>query len=126
MDRRAFLAAGRYRRGGGNIEFPRGRQTSSNIMPAGKFKLKYAPGFGLFEESAGKDPIDQLKFMADEGFSAMFDNDLHKKPPELQEKIVATSASSLISLWGLSSPAPNSAKPTFVLKDNAVRESASH
>lgn len=52
-----------------------------------KFKLKYAPSFGQFERHAGKDPIDQLKFMADEGFSAMFDNGMMGKPPELQEKI---------------------------------------
>ncbi len=52
-----------------------------------KFKLKYAPSFGQFERHAGKDLIDQLKFMADEGFSAMFDNGMMGKPPELQEKI---------------------------------------
>ncbi len=52
-----------------------------------KFKLKYAPDLGAFHQHAGKDPIDQLKFMADEGFSAMFDNGLMGKPPELQEKI---------------------------------------
>jgi hydroxypyruvate isomerase len=52
-----------------------------------KFKLKYAPSLGQFREHAGNDPIDQLKFMADEGFSAMFDNGLMGKPPEQQEKI---------------------------------------
>ena len=52
-----------------------------------KFKLKYAPSFGQFQQHAGKDLIDQLKFMADEGFSAMFDNGMMGKPPELQEKI---------------------------------------
>ncbi len=52
-----------------------------------KFKLRYAPSFGQFERHAGKDLIDQLKFMADEGFSAMFDNGMMGKPPELQEKI---------------------------------------
>jgi hydroxypyruvate isomerase len=55
--------------------------------PAQKFKLKYAPSLGQFQAHAGKDPIDQLKFMADEGFSAMFDNGLMGKPPDLQEKI---------------------------------------
>ncbi len=52
-----------------------------------KFKLKYAPSLGQFREHAGNDPIDNLKFMADEGFSAMFDNGLMGKPPELQERI---------------------------------------
>ena len=51
------------------------------------FKLKYAPYFGMFEAHAGKDPIDQIKFMADQGFRAMFDNGLMGKDPSLQEAI---------------------------------------
>ena len=51
------------------------------------FKLKYAPYFGMFEAHAGKDPIDQIKFMADQGFRAMFDNGLMQKDPTLQEAI---------------------------------------
>jgi hydroxypyruvate isomerase len=51
------------------------------------FKLKYAPYFGMFEAHAGKDPIDQIKFMADRGFRAMFDNGLMRKDPALQESI---------------------------------------
>jgi hydroxypyruvate isomerase len=52
-----------------------------------KFKLKYAPNLGTFKEHAGDDPIDNIKFIADQGFRAVFDNSLMKKPPELQEKI---------------------------------------
>ena len=53
------------------------------------FKLKYAPGFGMFNESAGKDPIDNIKFCYDMGFRAMFDNGLPKRTPEEQEKIAS-------------------------------------
>ncbi len=56
--------------------------------PTGKFKLKYAPTLTAFRQHAGKDPIDNIKFMADQGFRAMFDNGLMKKPPELVDKIV--------------------------------------
>ncbi len=52
-----------------------------------KFKLKYAPHFGTFKENGGKDPVDQLKFMSDHGFRAVFDNGLMNKPPALQERI---------------------------------------
>jgi len=52
-----------------------------------KFKLKYAPHFGMFENLAGGDPIDQLKFAADEGFSAFEDNGMMGQPVEMQEKI---------------------------------------
>ena len=52
-----------------------------------RFKLKYAPGLGTFNELAGNDPIDQIKFMNDQGFRAIFDNGLMGKEPALQEKI---------------------------------------
>jgi hydroxypyruvate isomerase len=54
---------------------------------AGKFKLKYAPHFGMFKESAGDDPIDQIRFMADQGFTAIEDNGMMGRPVALQEKI---------------------------------------
>jgi hydroxypyruvate isomerase len=54
---------------------------------ARKFNLKYAPHFGMFKESAGEDLIDQIKFMADQGFTALEDNGMMKRAPEMQEKI---------------------------------------
>lgn len=64
-----------------------GTSTARAATPSKKFKLKYAPSFGQFRQHAGNDPIDQLKFMADQGFSAMFDNGMMGKPADLQEKI---------------------------------------
>lgn len=60
--------------------------------PKNKFKLNYAPHFGMFENSAGKDLIDQLKFMADNGFMALEDNGLMGRPVEMQAKIGETLA----------------------------------
>lgn len=51
------------------------------------FKLRYAPHFGMFQNSAGKDLIDQLKFMADNGFTALEDNGMMGRPVQEQEKI---------------------------------------
>jgi hydroxypyruvate isomerase len=51
------------------------------------FRLKYAPHFGMFEHHAGKDPLDQLKFIADQGFRAIEDNWMGRRPVEMQEKI---------------------------------------
>jgi hydroxypyruvate isomerase len=65
-----------------------GTSTAQAATPSKKFKLKYAPSFGQFKELAGDDLIDQLKFMADQGFSAMFDNGLMGKPQDLVEKII--------------------------------------
>lgn len=52
-----------------------------------KFNLKYAPSLGTFKEHAGNDPIDQIRFMHDQGFRAIFDNGLMNKEPAMQEKI---------------------------------------
>ena len=60
--------------------------------PQTPFKLKYAPHFGMFENSAGKDEIDQLKFMHEMGFRALEDNGMMGKTPELQAKIGETMA----------------------------------
>ena len=38
------------------------------------FNLNYAPHIGLFPNSAGKDPIDQINYMADLGFKAIEDS----------------------------------------------------
>jgi len=56
---------------------------------APKFKQKYAPHFGMFKEHAGEDHIDQIKFMSDQGFTAMEDNGMMGRPVRLQEKIAA-------------------------------------
>lgn len=53
----------------------------------GSFKLKYAPHLGMFNESAGKNPIDNIKFIQEHGFRAIFDNGLMNRPVAVQEKI---------------------------------------
>ncbi len=67
--------------------FGTGMASGMKVSNAAQFKLKYAPGFGMFEAHAGKDPIDQIKFIHDQGFRAIFDNGLMGKEPALQEKI---------------------------------------
>jgi hydroxypyruvate isomerase len=59
-----------------------------------RFKLNYAPHLGLwsadtgmFREHAGPDPIDQIKFMSNQGFAALEDNWMRTRSVELQEKI---------------------------------------
>ncbi len=54
--------------------------------PAG-FRLKYAPHFGMFKGHAGEDLIDQLKFAADQGFTAWEDNGMPGRPTPVQERI---------------------------------------
>lgn len=56
------------------------------------FNLKYAPHFGMFKNHAGDDLIDQVKFMADVGFTAMEDNGMKGRTIEMQEKIASEMA----------------------------------
>jgi hydroxypyruvate isomerase len=49
------------------------------------FKLKYAPHIGMFKASAGEDVLDQLRFMADNGFTAFEDNGMMGRPVEQQQ-----------------------------------------
>lgn len=51
------------------------------------FNLNYAPHFGLFEQSAGKDVLDQIQFMYDQGFRSLEDNEMKQRPLAEQEKI---------------------------------------
>lgn len=54
------------------------------------FKLNFAPHLGMFKNHAGSDPIDQLNFMADQGFTAFEDNDMKKRSIDVQERIAKT------------------------------------
>ena len=56
------------------------------------YNLKYAPHLGMFKHSAGDDPIDQLNFMADQGFTAFEDNSMKGRDIDLQKKMASTMA----------------------------------
>ncbi len=51
------------------------------------FQLGYAPHPGMFKASAGQDVLDQIRFAADQGFTAWEDNGMARRPVEEQEKI---------------------------------------
>lgn len=58
--------------------------------PANRFQLNYAPHAGMFAAHAGVDILDQLRFMADQGFTAFEDNGLMSRPVAQQEAIGRT------------------------------------
>lgn len=51
------------------------------------FKLNYAPHFGMFKHHTGEDLLDQIRFMADQGFRAFEDNEMRRRSPAVQEQI---------------------------------------
>lgn len=63
---------------------------STEVNPPYQFKMNYGPHFGMFENSAGKDLIDQLKFMADNGFRSLEDNGMLGRTTDVQNKIGET------------------------------------
>lgn len=88
---------------------------------AGRFKLKYAPPFGMFAEHAGKNPVDQLKFMADRGFRAFFDNGLMNRPAADQEAISAEARRLGLDAGPFVSYA-DFGKTSFVTRDPEIRD----
>lgn len=88
---------------------------------AAKFKLKYAPGFGSFPELAGKDPVDVIKFCADQGFRAMFDNGFPGRSNEEQAKIVAELSRQNMDMGPFVLYADFKTE-SMVIKDEAMRE----
>jgi hydroxypyruvate isomerase len=96
-------------------------QTSPEKKPPAPFKLRYGPPLGMFEGHAGKNPVDQLKFMAGQGFRAMFDNGLMGRPVADQGDIARESARLGLAIGPFVAYADFSVK-TFVTKDKAVRD----
>lgn len=62
----------------------------SAASPKRRFKLKLAPHLGQFTAHAGAGVVDQLKFMADEGFVALEDNEMMRRSTAEQETIART------------------------------------
>jgi len=86
MNRREFVAAGLA---AGAVAVGAG-STFAQASNRARFRMKYAPHFGMFRNSAGNDPIEQLKFAADQGFTAWEDNGMMGKNVDLQKKIART------------------------------------
>jgi hydroxypyruvate isomerase len=84
MDRRGFLTAGAAVAG---LAAAGTQVTGAAPTAATPFRLKYAPHFGMFRHHAGEDLLDQLKFIADQGFRAFEDNSMRSRPVEVQERI---------------------------------------
>ncbi|HUW19954.1 MAG TPA: TIM barrel protein [Sedimentisphaerales bacterium] len=121
ISRRAFIgkAVGTAIAVSAAASLTRGQDTTSP-KPNRKFKLRYAPSLGQFKNHAGSDPIDNIKFAADEGFRAMFDNGFMGKSPGQQEAIAREMARLDMTLGPFIAYA-EFGKATFVTGDKEVR-----
>jgi len=84
------------------------------------FKLKYAPSFGQFKNHVGEDLTAQIRFAADEGFRAMFDNGIMGRPAADQELIARELAKRDMILGPFVLYADFKAK-SYVTRDKGVR-----
>ncbi|MDY7395759.1 TIM barrel protein [Aureibaculum sp. 2210JD6-5] len=62
---------------------------SNKTIYKNQFPLKYAPHAGMFAKMAGADIIDQLNFIADQGFTAFEDNGMKNRPISEQEAMAS-------------------------------------
>ena len=88
MRRRDFIKAG-----GGSIVGALAAVTAraeETLAGDRTFQLKYAPHFGMFRHSGGDKLADQIRFAADQGFSAWEDNGMKGRSVEDQETIART------------------------------------
>ncbi len=87
-----------------------------------KFKMAFAPHLGMFRHHAGADPIDQIKFMADQGFTAFEDNNLKRKEKSLQDKIGQTLAQLGMRMGVFVGGRVRSNQPTITTADQSLRQ----
>ena len=86
MERREFLKSAAVV-GAGLVSHRWSANPSIGQSGPAKFKLHYAPHFGMFTAHAGSDLVAQLEFMAAEGFTALEDNSMKSRSIADQERI---------------------------------------
>jgi hydroxypyruvate isomerase len=84
MNRRNFITQTALAAGATAFSFEASAKPKIEKYP---FRMLYAPHFGMFENSAGKDVLDQLQFMSDAGFRALEDNGMMGRTVETQKAI---------------------------------------
>ena len=87
-----------------------------------KFNLKYAPHFGMFKKLAGDNLIDQLNYIADQGFTAFEDNNLKKRTIDTQNKMSETMQKRDIEMGVFVAHTIHWKEPNLASGDNSKRE----
>ena len=84
------------------------------------FNRNYAPHLAIFRHHAGPDPLDQIRFLADEGFRSIEDTGLRAKSPALQRQIgseLAGRGMSLACFTGVADFGRPTLRPAVVICD---------
>ncbi|MEM7657677.1 MAG: TIM barrel protein [Bacteroidota bacterium] len=89
---------------------------------AAPFNLKFAPHTGMFQAHAGNDPLDEIQFMADQGFTAFEDNYLKRRESAMQDKIGEKLAKLDMEMGVFVGGRVTGKASTLVTKDESIRE----
>ena len=89
MKRRTFLENIALASVGATLISPSAFGASLNGSANAKFPLNFAPHDGMFKAHAGEDILDQLRFMASEGFTAFEDNELKSRSVATQKAMAS-------------------------------------
>lgn len=121
MKRRSFIQKGTLA-GGAALVSNKLKANTFTADAAQAFKMKYAPHLGMFKHHAGEDPIDQLNFMADMGFTAFEDNGMKGREVALQEKMASTMAARGLEMGVFVAHEISWREPNLANGDEALRE----
>lgn len=89
--------------------------------PKRSFKLKYAPHFNMFRHLAGPALADQLRFAADQGFTAWEDNGMPRREKKDQD-LIAKTMTELGMTMGVFVAEGSFNQPTFAGTDKQLRD----
>ncbi|NIA70559.1 TIM barrel protein [Pelagibius litoralis] len=103
-------------------------EENPNLLQTPTFALTYAPHLGLlnpntgmFRHHAGADPVDQVTFMAEQGFTAMEDNWMKVRDIGVQERVGRELTRQGMRMGVIVNTMVYD-RPTFVLDDRNERE----
>lgn len=123
MNRRSFIKQGTAI-GSGAMLTTIGLPLSLNSDRSDKpFTMKFSPEFGIFDDLAGKDPVDQIKWGFDHGIRAWENTRLLRRPKDEQERI-SNILQKLGMEFGQFVGTDSFAEVTFAGRDEALREKA--
>ncbi|QGJ69947.1 Xylose isomerase domain-containing protein TIM barrel [Planctomycetales bacterium 10988] len=89
MDRRQFLSSASASALGaaGMLGLSSFSKADAIEESSNRFTMNFAPHFGMFRNSAGRDLLSQLRFAAEHGFTAWEDNGMKSRSVEEQKQI---------------------------------------
>lgn len=89
MNRRSFLHKSAIASAAVGLPLTQAMATSESTDDS-RYQLKFAPHLGMFKHHAGEGEVDQLNFMADQGFHGFEDNGMKNREIATQEAMART------------------------------------